>query len=431
VFSREAGSLIRDMLELFSQASQIPLELYEVDNGVVREPPIRAAETLFPEYCRGVWALNGGQAKDICNQDMCSRAQEVARSGQTSLYACHAGLDNQADVLTMGDETVAVLQYGAVRLLDDATDSEAQRLKGYEEAMRSLGASSEEAEHLAALLDVAPRRTTSEWRVLNSTLFSLLKSIIIKYVVQAEDERRTEQRAYHDLQIRVQAAMAHAESLAEDLDDGTPVDVREKVEDIVGAITAASAVMHSLTRGEYLPKTYRWRSHSIDTFIEQALTLCRAEMRNKQLEARVDLQPFGGRIHIEASRRHLEQAINNLVQNAVKYSYRTRQVAQIPRYVSIRGRIVDDGYELVIGNYGVGIEPDEYETIFEAGYRGRLTTLEYRTGSGLGLPLTKQVIEKHGGRIRVESEPARGAPLKGPRPHRTRFIVWLPLSQKR
>lgn len=429
MFTPEAREMIRDLLELFSQASQIPLELYVVDDGVVREPPIRAAESLFPEYCREVWGLRRGDAKGTCNQDMCRRAQEAATTRGTRTYRCHAGLDNQADIIEVDERVVGVLQYGAFRLLDGKVNSEAERVATWADAMQTLEASEVEAQRLATLLGETRSRTVDEWRVQSETLLPILKDIIIRYVGRVMEERSTEQRAYHDLQVRVQAALSHAEALAEDIEDGTPVDIQESVKDIVGAVTGASLVMHSLTRGEYLPKTYRWRLHPIHTFVDQALILCQAEMRSKQIQPRIDLQPRGGRIHIEASRRHLEQAFNNLIQNAVKYSFRTSQSAPKQRYVSIRGRPVNDGYEIVIGSYGVGIEPDEYDKIFAPYYRGRLTEEEYRTGSGLGLPLTKQVVEAHGGTIRVESEVMGSAPLSGPHPYHTRFIVWLPLSR--
>ncbi len=431
MFTQDARVIIRDMLELFSQASQIPLELYVVEDGVIRDAPIRALESQFPEYCRAVWALGGGNAKNTCNQDMCRRAQDAAISKSTRSGLCHAALDNQVDTIEVGDEVVAVLQYGAFRLIDPSMDSETVRLRTHAEAMQALGASEAEAQQIAHLLTKTHARTIDEWRVQSETLLPILKDIIVRYVGRVMEERLIEQRAYHDLQVRVQAALSHAEALADDLQDGTQVNLLDSVQDIVGAITGASLVMHSLTRGEYLPKTYRWRSHQIDWFFQQALTLCRAEMRSKQLEVKLDLQPYGGRIRIEASRRHLEQAFNNLIQNAVKYSFRSSQAASRQRYVSIRGRPVNDGYEVVIGSYGVGILPEEFDKIFVPGYRGLLTNEEYRTGSGLGLPLTKQVIEAHGGTIRVDSEAMSNPPLSGPRPYHTRFIVWLPLSHKR
>lgn len=432
MFTPEARGLIRDMLQLFSQASRIPLELYEInEDGTVAPPPIRADEALFPEHCRAVWALDGGRGKDVCNQDMCRRAQDAATSGQDMAYMCHAGLDNQTQVIEMEGRTVAVIQYGAFRLVNEARWSEIERRNRHKEAMLALGASDAEAARIRyLLLGETTSRTSAEWEVYDEALMPLLSAVIVKYAVQVAQEKRTRARAYHDLQLRLASALALAENLSENIKDGSVSDPAHDVDDVVGAITAASSVMHSLTRGEYLPRTYRWRTHQIRTFVENAILLCRPEADKKGIELRVDLQPFGGRYTIEASGRHLEQVFNNLIQNAVKYSYRSSQAAHTLRYVSIRGRIVNDGYEVVIGNFGVGIERDEYEAVFAEGYRGRLTEAEYRTGSGLGLSLTDKIVREHGGHISVESEPLGDTLVSGRRPYHTRFTLWLPLSQE-
>ncbi len=65
----------------------------------------------------------------------------------------------------------------------------------------------------------------------------------------------------------------------------------------------------------------------------------------------------------------------------------------------------------------------EFDRIFEPGYQGKLTDAEYRTGAGMGLSITKEVIEKHSGKIQVESI------HKGGDAHHNRFIVRLPRIQ--
>jgi signal transduction histidine kinase len=57
-------------------------------------------------------------------------------------------------------------------------------------------------------------------------------------------------------------------------------------------------------------------------------------------------------------------------------------------YVSLAGQVRDGGYEITVENYGVGIDPDEYELIFQRGYQGRQTRREYRSGQA-GLALTR------------------------------------------
>jgi signal transduction histidine kinase len=189
----------------------------------------------------------------------------------------------------------------------------------------------------------------------------------------------------------------------------------------MSALEAISMVMHGLTRGEYLPE-YRFRPFPDRHFIDQAVRLCRAEADQKHVKIAVDLKPQNGNVAIQASEPHLQQAFNNLLHNAIKYSYRATESTQ--RYVSVRGNLAHNGYEVVITNYGVGIEPDEYDYIFQEGYRGRLTLGEYRTGSGQGLILVKSVIERHHGRITVTSQPLGEGVA-----YLTSFAILLPLEQ--
>jgi signal transduction histidine kinase len=121
------------------------------------------------------------------------------------------------------------------------------------------------------------------------------------------------------------------------------------------------------------------------------------------------------------SRMHLQEAINNLLQNAIKYSFRGAHDRY--RYVEIKGGIDEPDCVLTFSNYGIGILSEELDLIFQPGYRGKLTRGEYRSGSGMGLAIAKEVIEKHHGTIEAQSEE------KGGGAYVNRFVVRLPLKQ--
>ncbi len=109
---------------------------------------------------------------------------------------------------------------------------------------------------------------------------------------------------------------------------------------------------------------------------------------------------------IEFDRDRMEQAINNLIDNAIKYSHYNRLII-------ING--YDDGTNLnfEITDRGLGIPAHELETIFKGFSRGDARDkMRYIPGTGLGLKICREIILKHGGEVKVKSEPATKNPQK-------------------
>lgn len=132
---------------------------------------------------------------------------------------------------------------------------------------------------------------------------------------------------------------------------------------------------------------------------------------------------------IEMSAHHLILAFQNLVSNAIKYSYSVKAGVDAERYITISGDwndIDQSMYTIRIQNYGVGIDPDEISSkrIFRPFERGRLSGDRGRPGKGLGLALVWHVVTvMHNGSIDVESRNvAGGASL-------TTFFLTLPVKQ--
>jgi signal transduction histidine kinase len=84
---------------------------------------------------------------------------------------------------------------------------------------------------------------------------------------------------------------------------------------------------------------------------------------------------------------------------------------------------------VTIENYGVGILAEERDAIFQDGVQGKLTQGEYRTGAGKGLFFTKQVIDRHHGKIKVTSRKMSEETHPEGQPHLNQFTVYLPYEQ--
>jgi signal transduction histidine kinase len=116
---------------------------------------------------------------------------------------------------------------------------------------------------------------------------------------------------------------------------------------------------------------------------------------------------------VTGDRDRLEQVLGNLLENAVKYS---------PDGSDVTVTVEDRGDSIVtaVCDRGIGIPADELGQVFERFHRGRQVSSTNYGGLGLGLYITKQIIERHGGSIWVESRERQG----------TTFYFSLPVTEE-
>jgi signal transduction histidine kinase len=116
----------------------------------------------------------------------------------------------------------------------------------------------------------------------------------------------------------------------------------------------------------------------------------------------IDLDVGGSIPAVAIDRASIADAIENLVDNAVKYS---------PAATRIVVRVRMEGRDVCVDvdDQGMGIDHDELPRLFDKFYRGRRGDRQDVRGTGLGLALAKAAVEAHGGRIDVASEPGIGS----------------------
>ncbi len=104
---------------------------------------------------------------------------------------------------------------------------------------------------------------------------------------------------------------------------------------------------------------------------------------------------------IPAESLQLVGVFQNLIDNAIRYR------SEAPPRVHVSAHRQADGWLFAVRDNGIGIDPQHSERIFEVFQR--LHGENERPGTGIGLAICKRIIERHGGRIWVESEPGKGA----------------------
>ncbi len=131
-------------------------------------------------------------------------------------------------------------------------------------------------------------------------------------------------------------------------------------------------------------------------------------MRLTSAEHKLRVQSEGS-VMVEADRDHLEQVLNNLVGNAIKYS-------PSGGAVELRVRSSDGTALISVRDHGIGIPPEELQAVFGLFYRSPDRRARDVGGMGLGLFISKQIVDRHGGRIWADSQAGQG----------TTFTVELP-----
>ncbi|GAA0739902.1 hypothetical protein GCM10010199_64230 [Dactylosporangium roseum] len=140
-----------------------------------------------------------------------------------------------------------------------------------------------------------------------------------------------------------------------------------------------------------------------ETGVHEVLSAAYAavEPRAKRRGHRLVLAVEGQLGTVEADREQLERALVNLLVNGVNFTPEGG-------LVELTARAAGDHVEITVRDNGVGIDPQEQPQLFTRFFRGTFAVREAVQGAGLGLAITKTIVEGHGGEISVDSAPGAG-----------------------
>ena len=143
-------------------------------------------------------------------------------------------------------------------------------------------------------------------------------------------------------------------------------------------------------------------NEKIINVLRTAIEICSPTADAKDIKIKLECDES---IEAKINSSLLEQAIVNLLDNAVKYSDNGKQIL-------IKGLTRDNNVEIQVADEGKGIEKEHLPRLFERFYRVDKARSRKLGGTGLGLAIVKHITQAHAGIISVESTPGKGSTFK-------------------
>lgn len=226
----------------------------------------------------------------------------------------------------------------------------------------------------------------------NSLLFEQVREL---------DRLKTEflSQIAHELRGPLLGMAVNAEGILAKNGSTVPQDHRRLIEGIrVAAVEMKDLVDHllDLSKIEMGVMTFYFRDADVRAIIHLALDLATGAIASKGLDLTLDIDDPLPMVHADKTR--IRQCVTNLLSNAVKYTDQGT--------ICVSCRATDDGIRIIVKDTGRGMSEEEVKVVFERYRRGK--KVESIEGSGLGLALTKEIVEAHHGRIEVESRIGHG-----------------------
>ncbi len=144
------------------------------------------------------------------------------------------------------------------------------------------------------------------------------------------------------------------------------------------------------------PEVEKKDSVSMKDFLSEIVHLLQQDFRFKSLDLEIDTKIENYLLVID--RDKLKQAVMNIIVNAAQ----SMEKKSGPKVVTVKGLVIDDGYEILVSDQGEGIKEEHLNKIFEPFHTTKVK------GTGLGLAITRRIIESHDAELSVSSQVGKG-----------------------
>lgn len=212
----------------------------------------------------------------------------------------------------------------------------------------------------------------------------------------------------HEIRTPLTTIKSHIEAFIDGIWQPTPERLMDCYDEVgrLHSLVENLEDINKLDKANYVLNKSKFRIHEE---LEKIVNSLIPQFSKKNLELNLDNKTD---IEVSMDRDKFKQIMYNLLSNAFKYSHENG-------VVNISSYIENENLYIVVQDFGIGISPKDLPHVFEHLYRGDLSRTRSTGGSGIGLTITKTLVEAHGGTIETESSNASG----------TIFKIELPLKE--
>jgi PAS domain S-box-containing protein len=230
-----------------------------------------------------------------------------------------------------------------------------------------------------------------------------------KYMLELKELNAQKDRLFsiisHDLRSPFTGLLGYSEMLVDDFDEME----RDEIKTHIAAIKEISEniFVHlsnllewsRLQRGKIKINPEKL---TLNTIIKDIVELMMPNAGKKEISLITEVDE---NIFVNADQSMLNSILQNLISNAIKFTYEKGTIR-------IRANIKNDFVEIIVADSGIGMTDEEINKVFkiDASYTTKGTAGEI--GTGLGLVICKEMVEKQGGKINIESEKDKGSQFK-------------------
>ena len=244
--------------------------------------------------------------------------------------------------------------------------------------------------------------TQSALAIQNARLFLEIEDKSRQLEVASQHKSEFLANMSHELRTPLNAVIGFSEVLGERMFGELNDKQSEYIQDINASGTHLLSLINDildLSKIEAGRMDLEVASFHLPQAIENALVLVRERALRRGITLQQSIDPHLG--EIQGDERKVKQVLLNLLSNAIKFTPEGGRV-------DVRAHGLDEHVEVAVTDTGVGIAPDDHQTVFEE-FRQVGAVERKGEGTGLGLALARKFIELHGGRIWVVSEVGVGS----------------------